>query len=178
LLPLALLVALAQDNCGQAAPPPSPPPPPPPPAAPAPAPPAAEEPAPPAKGGAIRGGKLRSRLFVRWEEGPPITQLRIDYAVENTGDEAVTVGFSNSGRVCGVVRDAEGREVYQFPEITAQVMGDETFRPGEERLFSFKVRQAELAPKGEVSLSYSVEAWLCGQRELKRQATAKVRSAL
>lgn len=177
LWPSALLLALvlAQGNCGRPAPPPEPPPPPPPPPAePAPTPPAAEKPATPPEKGEAAG--LRSRLSVRWEEGPPVSQLRVEYMVENTGAEPVTLGFRNSGRVCGVVRDAEGREVHQFPEITAQVMGEETFRPGEARLFRHEVRRAELGES--LSLSYTVEAWLCGHRALKQQATTKVRATL
>jgi len=173
---LLLALALAQNNCGQqSSPPPQPPPPPPPPAAePVPAPPVTKEPATSPRDRTIAG--LRSRLSVRWEEGPPISQLRVDYAVENTGAEPVTLGFRNSGRVCGVVRDADGREVLQFPEITAQVMGEETLGPGESRLFRHEVQRTEL---GELlSLSYTVEAWLCGYGALRQRATTKVRSAL
>jgi len=170
---LLLALALAQDNCGQQTPPPEPPPPPPP-AEPAPAPSAAEKPGAPAEKGETAG--LRSRLSVRWEEGPPISQLRVDYVVESTLAAPVTLGFRNSGRVCGVVRDAGGREVHQFPQITAQVMGEETFLPGESRLFRHAVRRGELGES--LSLSYTVEAWLCGYAALKQQATTKVRSAL
>ncbi|MGH9788515.1 MAG: BsuPI-related putative proteinase inhibitor [Candidatus Acidiferrales bacterium] len=166
LLPPALLLALslALDNCGRQDPPPNP----------APAPPAAEEPAVPPESGQTAG--LRSRLEVRWEEGPPVSKLSIDYMVENTGAAPVALGFRNSGRVCGVVRDAEGREVHRFPQITLQVMGEENFPPGEARLFRYEVRRGELGES--LSLSYTVEAWLCGYEALKQQATAKVRAAL
>jgi len=158
LWPSALLLALvlAQDNCGRQNPPPPDP-----------------APAPPASG---ETAGLRSRLEVRWEEGPPVSKLSIDYMIENTGSAPVTLGFRNSGRVCGVVRDADGREVHQFPEITAQVMGEETFRPGEARMFRHEVRRAELGES--LSVSYTVEAWLCGYEALKQRATAKVRAAL
>ena len=163
---LLLALALAQYNCGRQSPPA---------AQPAPAPPATEQPPVPPKGG--EAAILRSRLEVRWEEeGPPGPRLLVDYVVENTGAEAVTLGFRNSGRVCGVVRDADGREVHQFPEITAQVMGEETFRPGEARMFRHEVRRAELGES--LSVSYTVEAWLCGYEALKQQATTKVRAAL
>ncbi|MGH9778916.1 MAG: hypothetical protein ACRD5I_10955, partial [Candidatus Acidiferrales bacterium] len=74
------------------------------------------------------------------------------------------------------VRDAEGREAHQFPQITLQVMGEETFPRGEARLFRHEVRRSELVEA--LSLSYTVEAWLCGHEVLKQQATTKVRSAL
>ena len=170
---LLLALALAQDNCGQQTPPPGPPPPAPP-AEPAPTSPAAERPAAPPEKGETAG--LRSRLEVRWEEGPPISRLQVDYMVENTGAAPVTLGFRNSGRVCAVVRDAEGREVHQFPQITLQVMGEETFPRGEARLFRHEVRRSELGES--LSLSYTVEAWLCGHEALKQQATTKVRAGL
>jgi hypothetical protein len=170
--PLALLaLALVQDNCGRQSPPPEPPPPPPPESAPAP--PAPEQPSPPPESGEAAG--LRARLEVRWEEGPPVSRLRIEYSVENQGAAPVTLGFRNSGRVCGVVRNAEGRTVVEFPEITLQVMGEETFAPGESRLYRHEVRRSELGES--LSLSYTVDAWLCGYAALKQQAAASTRAA-
>ncbi|MCI0403872.1 MAG: BsuPI-related putative proteinase inhibitor [Acidobacteria bacterium] len=172
---LLLALALALGDCGQQSPPPPQPPAPPPAAEPVPAPPAAEQPPAPRKSG--RGAGLRSRLEVRWnEKGPAGPRLTVEYTVENSGAELVTLGFSNSGRVCGVVRDADGRKVHTFPEITAHVMGEETFPPGESRLFRHEVRRVELGES--LSLSYTVEAWLCGQEALKQQATAKIQPAL
>jgi hypothetical protein len=161
-----LALALTQDNCGrqQDAPP----------AEKTPEPPPAEEPAPPS--GESGEAALRARLEVSWEEGPPVSRLRIEYMVENRGAEPVTLSFRNSGRVCGVVRDADGGVVHEFPQITLQVMGEETFPPGEGRVFRSEVRRTELGEPP--SLSYTVDAWLCGYTALKQQGTAKTRATL
>ncbi len=173
---LLLPLAAWQDTCRrQAEPTPSPPPPPP--SAPA------SEPtgAPPGvKTSSVEG--LQPRLSAKWEEGA--AKLVIELGIENLGTSPVRLGFSNSGRVCGIVLDStaaankgprgskgEVSKAYRFPQLTAQVMGEETFPPGQTRTFRYEVRQSELGKA--LAASYTVEAWLCGYEKLRQSATAK-----
>ena len=171
-----LLLPLAgfQDSCRRQA---EPPPPPPPPSIPAP-----PEPPPVEAGEPIFSNTalLRSRLGAKWEEGTAGAKLVIELAIENTGSAPVRLGFPNSGRVCGVVLKPEnsGRERpkesegYRFPEMTAQVMGEEVFPPSQTRTFRYEVRRAELGEP--LAASYTVEAWLCGHEKLRQHATVKI----
>lgn len=176
-----LLLPLAgfQDSCRRQA---EPPPPPPPPSIPAP-----PEPPPVEAGEPIFSNTalLRPRLSAKWEEGTAGAKLVLELAIENTGSAPVRLGFSNSGRVCGVVLDSEaatskgprgskgeGAKGYRFPQMTAQVMGEETFAPGQTRTFRYEVRPAELGEP--LVSSYTVEAWLCGYEKLRQRATVRI----
>jgi len=169
-LPLAAL----QDTCRRQAEPPPPPP--------ASAPASEPTTAPPgAKTSSVE--HLQPRLSVKWEDGAA-AKLVIELGIENMGPSPLRLGFSNSGRVCGIVLDSaaaaskgprgskgEVSKGYRFPQLTAQVMGEETFPPGQTRTFRHEVRQSELG-KG-LAPSYTVEAWLCGHEKLRQSATAK-----
>lgn len=179
---LLLPLAAFQDTCRRQAEPPPPPPPP------APSVPAPPKPPPVEAGEPIFSNTalLRPRLSAKWEEGTAGPKLVIELMVENTGTSPVRLGFSNSGRVCGVVLDSEaaaskgprgskveGAKGYRFPQMTAQVMGEETFAPGQTRTFRYEVRRSELAES--LSPPYTVEAWLCGHEKLRQRATTNTR---
>ncbi|HSC77891.1 MAG TPA: hypothetical protein VLB32_04950 [Candidatus Acidoferrales bacterium] len=175
---------LMQYACGQQSEPP-PPPPPPPAAAPAtpavePAQEAAEEKTPSAE-------QLQSTLNVKWEGGAE-GKLVIELGIKNPGASPIRLGFTNSGRVCGVVLDSETAasqgprgskggtgKGYRFPQMTAQVMGEETFAPGQTRTFRYEVPRRELGAS--LATSYTVDAWLCGHDKLRQRATAKTSDA-
>lgn len=154
LLPLAAI----QDTCRRQPPPTAPP---------------EAAPTEPAPSPDESASPLRPHLSVAWEEAP-VARLVIEYKVENTGSSPVAIGFRNSGRVCGAVRDADGRTLHEFPQITLQVLGEETFPPGEARRFRYEVPRRELGEWLRPPLS--VEAWLCGQPELRRRATLTIPS--
>ncbi len=179
---LILLLPLAawQDSCRRQ---PEPPPPPPPPPAAAPVAPA-PEPADTAAGEKSAGAEqLQSSLNLKWQDGAE-GKLVIELGVKNPGTSPIRLGFTNSGRVCGVVfgseavasKGARGAKSergkgYRFPQMTAQVMGEETFMPGPTRTFRYEVHRRELGE--ELLPSYTVEAWLCGYEKLRQHATAK-----
>ncbi|MCI0403873.1 MAG: BsuPI-related putative proteinase inhibitor [Acidobacteria bacterium] len=93
----------------------------------------------------------------RWGRGK---KLLIEFTVENTSGRGVTLDFSTSGRVCGEFHDPNHKRYYQFPEATAQVMGVETFKGGEKRVFKTEVSY-EALPKEPRGMN-SIAAWLCG----------------
>ncbi len=93
----------------------------------------------------------------RWGRGK---KLLIEFTVENTSGREVTLDFSTSGRVCGEFHDPNHKRYYQFPEVTAQVMGTETLKGGEKRIFKTEIPY-EALPKEPRGMN-SIAAWLCG----------------
>jgi hypothetical protein len=178
-------LVLLQYACGQQAEPPPPPPPPPP--AVAPATPAVEPADKTAEEKAPSGEQLQPTLNLKWEGGAD-GKLVIELGIKNPGASPIRLGFTNSGRVCGVVLDSEtaasqgprgskgeGGKGYRFPQMTAQVMGEEAFAPGQTRTFRFEVPRRELGES--LATSYTVDAWLCGHDKLRQRATAKTSDA-
>lgn len=180
---LLLPLAAWQDSCRRQ---PEQPPPPPPPAA-APVAPAAEPVETPPGEQAAGAEVLQPSLTLKWEGGAE-GKLVIELGIKNPGASPIRLGFTNSGRVCGVVLDSEtaaskgprgskgeGGKGYRFPQMTAQVMGEETFAPGQTRTFRYEVPRRELGES--LATSYTVDAWLCGHDKLRQRATAKTSDA-
>ena len=178
---LLLPLATFQDTCRRQ--PEQPPPPPPPPPAAAPVAPASVPAKAPPDEKAPSAEQLQSNLNLKWVDGA-VGKLVIELGIKNAGTSPIRLGFTNSGRVCGVVLDSEaaaskgprgskvdGAKGYRFPQMTAQVMGEETFAPGQTRTFRYEVHRRELGE--ELLPSYSVEAWLCGYDKLRQRATTK-----
>ncbi len=182
---LLLPLAVWQDSCRRQSEP-SPPPPPPPPAA---------APVAPASGSAETAAgeksagpdQLESSLKLTWRGGAE-EKLVVELGVKNPGKSPVRLGFTNSGRVCGVVLDSEAStsvgprgakgergKGYRFPQMTAQVMGEETFAPGQTRTFRYEVPRREMGAT--LASSYTVDAWLCGHDKLRESATVKTSDA-
>jgi len=93
----------------------------------------------------------------RWGRGK---KLLIELTVENDSSREVTLDFATSGRVCGEFHDPNHKRYYQFPEATAQVMGAESFKPREKRVFKAEIPY-EALPKEPRGMN-SIAAWLCG----------------
>lgn len=93
----------------------------------------------------------------RWGRGK---KLLIELTVENDSSREVTLEFSTSGRVCGEFHDPNHKRYYQFPEATLQVMGTETFKAREKRVFKAEIPY-EALPKEPRGMN-SIAAWLCG----------------
>ncbi len=93
----------------------------------------------------------------RWGRGK---KLLIELTVENDSSREVTLEFSTSGRVCGEFHDPNHKRYYQFPEATAQVMGTESFKAREKRIFKTEIPY-EALPKEPRGMN-SIAAWLCG----------------
>ncbi|MGH9778918.1 MAG: hypothetical protein ACRD5I_10965 [Candidatus Acidiferrales bacterium] len=93
----------------------------------------------------------------RWGRGK---KLLIELTVENDSSREVTLEFSTSGRVCGEFHDPNHKRYFQFPEATLQVMGAETFKAREKRIFKTEILYEALSkePRG----MNSIAAWLCG----------------
>ena len=87
-------------------------------------------------------------------------KLLIELTVENDSSREVTLEFSTSGRVCGEFHDPNHKRYYQFPEATAQVMGTESFKAREKRIFKTEIPY-EALPKEPRGMN-SIAAWLCG----------------
>jgi hypothetical protein len=93
----------------------------------------------------------------RWGRGK---KLLVEFTVENTSGREVTLEFATSGRVCGEFHDPNHKRYYQFPEATLQVVGAETFKPREKRVFKTEIPY-EALPKEPRGMN-SIAAWLCG----------------
>jgi hypothetical protein len=93
----------------------------------------------------------------RWGRGK---KLLLELTVENDSGREVTLEFSTSGRVCGEFHDPNHKRYYQFPEATLQVMGTESFKPRETRIFKTEILYESL-PKEPRGMN-SIAAWLCG----------------
>lgn len=93
----------------------------------------------------------------RWGRGK---KLLIELTVENDSSREVTLDFATSGRVCGEFHDPNHKRYYQFPEVTLQVVGAETFKPREKRVFNTEIPY-EALPKEPRGMN-SIAAWLCG----------------
>ena len=112
------------------------------------------------------GAKLKIEISLKWEGKSDNRRLVIEYSIRNDGPEEKTYEFRNSGRLCGEIRDSKGKEIYSFPQMTAQVMGRETIKPGKTRTFIHKIPRAEF---GDASPgTYELHARLCGQEGLSR----------
>jgi hypothetical protein len=100
---------------------------------------------------------VRVKTDSRWGRGK---KLQIELTVENDSGREVTLEFATSGRVCGEFHDPNHKRYYQFPEATLQVMGTETFKAREKRVFKSEILYEALPrePRG----MNSVAAWLCG----------------
>ncbi|MEE9233908.1 MAG: BsuPI-related putative proteinase inhibitor [Candidatus Acidoferrales bacterium] len=126
------------------------------------------------RGCEARGGReigpdhMVPRVHVFWTS----EKVTIEYRIQNTTLEAVEFEFRDSGRVCGVIRDPQGVEIYPFPQITAPVLGTETLAPGEDRAFRHEVLVPTLGALPPDT--YPVEAWLCGYRQLRAAAAFEI----
>ncbi len=120
----------------------------------------------PAPGQSWSASDFTVALTVEWDPAEP-QDVVIDFALQNLSGRSVTFHFRNAGRVCGVFRSGAKKEVYRFPQFTAQVLGTETLADREDRNFIVRVPLAELRdlPPGD----YSVDAWLCGYDNLRAQ---------
>ncbi len=93
----------------------------------------------------------------RWGRGK---KLLVELTVENDSSREVALDFSTSGRVCGEFHDPNHKRYYQFPEATLQVVGAETFKAREKRIFKTEIPY-EALPKEPRGMN-SIAAWLCG----------------
>ena len=89
---------------------------------------------------------------------PAADATRLTLAVENDGDEPVTLDFRDSQQAEFVAYDEDGTEVWRWSDgrMFAQVLTSETLAPGETAEYDATWQSA---PDG----TYRIEAWLVAE---------------